>query len=162
MTSPSTSTSSPSVVVTPDELARALDKMGLTEAVSAASLYDTILQLRSKTVPSPPQPPQTTPDPPQVQCSQIIAFFTLRKYVTNSSGGQDSQKDQGFADQPRHINTGGPSLDFYDPVRAEKRRIMRESVKAQYPNGPPPLIGLYGDKWSGGGTDVRGNHGISE
>jgi hypothetical protein len=86
----------------------------------------------------------------------------LIKYVTNSLGGQDSQKDQGFANQPRHISTARPSLDFYDPVRVEKRRIMRERVKAQYPNGPPPRIGLYDDKWSGGGTDVRGNHGISE
>jgi hypothetical protein len=67
MTSPSTSTSPPFVVVTPGELARALGEMGLTESVSAASLYDTILQLKPKTAPPPPQPPQTTL-PPQIQC----------------------------------------------------------------------------------------------
>ncbi|KAF8351950.1 hypothetical protein F5887DRAFT_1277681 [Amanita rubescens] len=42
-----TSSTSPSVTVTADGLAHALDKMGLTESVSAASLYDTILRLQS-------------------------------------------------------------------------------------------------------------------
>jgi hypothetical protein len=46
-TTPSTSTSSPSVTVTEDALAHALDKMGLTESVSATLLYDTILQVQS-------------------------------------------------------------------------------------------------------------------
>lgn len=40
---PSNSTSSPSILVTADALAHALDKMGLTESVSATLLYDTIL-----------------------------------------------------------------------------------------------------------------------
>ena len=70
MTTPSTtSATSLSVVVTLDDLARALNKMGVTESVSAASLYNTILQLKSYsgTPPFPLQPPQITPNPPQAQ-----------------------------------------------------------------------------------------------
>ena len=47
--------------------------------------------------------------------------------------------------------------DFHDPVHVEKRHIMRERVKAQWPNGPPPLIGLYGEGWPGGDINVRDN-----
>ncbi|KAM6493404.1 hypothetical protein JOM56_011538, partial [Amanita muscaria] len=62
-TTPSTSTSSPSVTVTADVLAHALDKMGLTESVSATLLYDTILQVQSAQSPQPP--PQSAQPPPQ-------------------------------------------------------------------------------------------------
>jgi hypothetical protein len=53
--SESTSTSAPSVTVTLDELARAIDNMGLTPTVSARLLYHVILQV---------QVPPTTPQPP--------------------------------------------------------------------------------------------------
>ena len=53
-------------------------------------------------------------------------------------------------------------LDIHDRVRVERRHIMREHVKAQYPNGTPPLIGLCGENRSWDDTDVRDNHGSSE
>jgi len=78
------------------------------------------------------------------------------KYITNYLAAKDGQ-----ADQARQFKASS-SLDIHDPVRVEKRRIMRERVKALYQNGPPPLIGLYDEKRSGGDTDVRDNHGSSE
>ncbi|KAF8338697.1 hypothetical protein F5887DRAFT_507062 [Amanita rubescens] len=74
-TTPSTSTSSPSVTVTADALAHALDKMGLTESVSATLLYDTILQAQSAQSPQSPQspqpPPQSAQPPPQITQSPV-------------------------------------------------------------------------------------------
>ena len=63
-TSSTTSATPLSVVVTLDDLARALNRIGLTELVSAASLYDTIFQLKSdsETPPFPPKPPQIIPN----------------------------------------------------------------------------------------------------
>ena len=161
MTPSSTSATSLSVVVTLDDLARALNKMRLTESVSVASLYDTILQVKSdsETPPSPLQPTQIAPNLPQAQGKSnyvIWASFILIKYTTNSSAAKDGQ------DQARKFTLATPTLDFRDPVRVEKRRIMRERMKAEYPNGPPPLIGFYGENRSWGNTDVRDNHGSSE
>ncbi len=71
-TTPSTSTSSPSVTVTADTLAHALDKMGLTELVSATLLYDTILQVLSAQSPQSPQhPPESAQLPPQITQSPV-------------------------------------------------------------------------------------------
>jgi hypothetical protein len=52
-TSP-TSASPPTVTVTKDILAHALDEMGLTDSVSASLLYDTILRLQQSPSPLPP------------------------------------------------------------------------------------------------------------
>ena len=70
MATTSSTSASPSVTVTADGLAHALDKMGLTESVSAALLYDTILQLQF------PSQPQTTPGlMPSLRVSQITTFL---------------------------------------------------------------------------------------
>ncbi|KAF5368714.1 hypothetical protein D9615_010319 [Tricholomella constricta] len=117
MTTSPTSAPSTSVTVTADELAHALDKMGLTESVSAALLYDTILQLQS-----PPQS-ETIPGP---------ALQTAR---------DDDQKVQDSSGQPSQFNTTRPGPDFFDPVRVEKRRKLRELMKESYPDGiPPPYV----------------------
>ncbi|KAF5370902.1 hypothetical protein D9615_009805 [Tricholomella constricta] len=115
MTTSPTSTPSPSVTVTADELAHALDKMGLTESVSAALLYDTILQLQS-----PPQPDSIPGPAPQT--------------------ARDDQKVQDSSGQPSQFNTTRPGPDFFDPVRVEKRRKLRELLKESYPDGPPPYV----------------------
>jgi hypothetical protein len=75
-TAPSTSTSSPSATVTADVLAHALDKMGLTESVSATLLYDTILQVQSAQSPQSAQPaPQITQSPiPQSKSNHDILY----------------------------------------------------------------------------------------
>ena len=73
-----------------------------------------------------------------------------------------SASKNGQGDQARKFNSATPTLDIHDPVRVERRRIIRERVKALYPNGPPPVSGLCRENWSGGDTDVRDNHGSSE
>ena len=55
--SESPQTSSPSVTITLDELARAIDDMGLTPTVSAELLYQAILQIHA--------PPNHDSDAPQ-------------------------------------------------------------------------------------------------
>ena len=128
--------------------------------MSAASLYDTILQLQSdsETPPFPLQPPQITPNPPQAQSkSNYEHYLFLIKYIINSSAAKNGQ-----ADQARKFNSATPMLDIHDRVRVKRRHIMRERVKAQYPNGTPPLIGLCGENRSWDDTDVRDNHGSSE
>ncbi|KAF8226952.1 hypothetical protein L208DRAFT_1379978 [Tricholoma matsutake] len=111
MTTSPTSTLSPSITVTADELAHALEKMGLTELVLVALLYDRILQLQS-----PPQP-QTIPGPAPQR--------TTRKPSS----------------QPSQFNTMRPGPNFFNPVCVEKHRKLQELMKESYPNGiPPPYI----------------------
>ncbi|KIL70389.1 hypothetical protein M378DRAFT_175632 [Amanita muscaria Koide BX008] len=117
-TTPSTSTSSPSVTVTADALAHALDKTGLTESVSATLLYDTQVQ-------SAQPPPQITQSPvPQTQMAK--ADYPR---ATLWAG-------PGPFNQPTSITTT-PLPDFFDPVRVEKRRKLREMAKADYPIATP-------------------------
>ena len=51
---------------------------------------------------------------------------------------KDGEKDQGSPAQPGQYKTAGSGPDFFDQVRVEKRRILRECMKADYPNGVPP------------------------
>ena len=37
--------------------------------------------------------------------------------------------------QPRQFDATTPGPDFFDPVRVEKRRKLREMAKADFPNG---------------------------
>ncbi|KAM6500109.1 hypothetical protein JOM56_003123 [Amanita muscaria] len=120
-TTSSTSASSPTVTVTRDILARALDKVGLTDSVSVSLLYDTILQLQ-QSVPSNPHHCLRPPSG-QVVKSPFGAF----------------QNDQRPSGPPYQLNTfrPEPDSDFFDPVRVERRRKVREEMKELYPNGVP-------------------------
>ncbi|KIL61437.1 hypothetical protein M378DRAFT_166885 [Amanita muscaria Koide BX008] len=121
-TTSSTSASSLIVTVTRDILARALDKMGSTDSVSASLLYDTIIQLQ-ESVPS-PSPPPTSEWP---GCK--ITLWNAKAF----------QNDQRPSGPPYQFNTFRPEPDseFFDPVRVERRRKVREEMKELYPNGVP-------------------------
>jgi hypothetical protein len=85
------------------------------------------------------KPPQAPVLPLRV--SQIMTFFMPVNYTTNSSATRDGQKDQGCPNQPSQFNTTRPGPDFFDPVRVEKRRKLRELMKADFPNGiPQPYV----------------------
>jgi hypothetical protein len=43
--------------------------------------------------------------------------------------------DPGPFNQPREFTTTTPGPDFFDPIRVEKRRKLREMAKADFPNG---------------------------
>jgi len=117
-TTPSTSTSSPSVTVTADVLAHALDKTGLTESVSATLLYDTQVQSA--------QPPTQITQSPVPQTQMAKADYPR---ATLWAG-------PGPFNEATSITTT-PRPDFFDPVRVEKRRKLREMAKADYPIATP-------------------------
>ncbi|KAM6499888.1 hypothetical protein JOM56_005396 [Amanita muscaria] len=127
-TTPSTSTSSPSVTVTADALAHALDKTGLTESVSATSLYDTQVQSAQSSQP----PPQSAQPPPQITQSPIPQTQMAKADYPRAT----LWAGPGPFNQSTSITTT-PRPDFFDPVRVEKRRKLREMAKADYPIATP-------------------------
>ncbi|KIL60703.1 hypothetical protein M378DRAFT_13955 [Amanita muscaria Koide BX008] len=134
-TTPSTSTSSPSVTVTADVLAHALDKMGLTESVSATLLYDTILQVQSAQSPQSPQPPPQSAQPPPQITQSPVPQIQMAKADYPKGFRTVLWAGPGPFNQPREFNTTTPLPDLFDPVRVEKRRKLREMAKADFPNG---------------------------
>jgi hypothetical protein len=121
MSSPSSSTTPPSIIVTLDDLRLALDKMGLTKSVSAVELYHSILQLQAS-VPSTPSP-----------------SASARRKEAILQTAKDPPNDHDFCTQPRISKSTiiEPGSEYFSPARRERRRKLLELAKAAFPDGVP-------------------------
>ncbi|KAF5375954.1 hypothetical protein D9615_008155 [Tricholomella constricta] len=111
MSSPKSS--SVTVTVTVDELARAIDRMGPTESLSAETLFDSIHRV-------------------QATSSTRVA---LRQAILQSS--MEPCKDKGLPTMPKDFVMIKPNPESVTPKRLEQRRKMLELTKAAFPNGVP-------------------------
>ncbi|KAF5375914.1 hypothetical protein D9615_008182 [Tricholomella constricta] len=109
MSSPESS----SLTVTVGELARAIDRMGLTESLSAETLFDSILRV-------------------QATSSTRVA---QRKAILQSS--MEPCKASGLPTMPKDFVMIKPNPESVTPERLERRRKMLELAKATFPNGVP-------------------------
>lgn len=140
MSSPKTS-SGPSVTITLDELARAIDQMGLTQSVSVGILYHSILQVQAP--PSTPRPPTTLARQKAILQSKSNSQYLWCQYLimclshNRFSVSMESPKDQGLPTMPKEFIMIEPSPESISPAHCEKRHKMVELAKAAFPDGVP-------------------------
>lgn len=140
MSSPKTS-GGPSVTVTLDELARAIDRIGLTRSVSAGILYHSILQVQAPRAPSTPRPPTTLARRKAILQSKSNSRYLWCQYLimhpshNRFSVSMEGPKDQGLPTMPKEFIMIEPSPESVSPARREKRHKMVELAKATFPDG---------------------------